>query len=226
MYAWMYCDLEYNGVTPEKCLPYDRCVLFDDNVEWFGDKLIDAAFDLEDGFDLAMVYFNRIDHMGHTYGPKSKEMAEAIMDIDEKLGNLLDFLEAFDLRSETNIIIVSDHGMAPNIPTISQKLTDYVDPELIDKAVDPAIYTMISLKDPSTADQVVASFDAWDGVNAYKKEDIPEHLHFKESEYALDVLAVADLGHKISDSHEYASLFVPPAFERDGYEDGETSITI
>ncbi len=212
MYAWMYCDIPYNNeVVPEKCLPYNEYIVEADDVDWFGDQLFNAAIDLEEGFDLTMVYFNNIDHLGHANGPAGAEVYEGIMQVDEKLGDLFATLDVLDLRSETNIIIVSDHGMVGNIPTKFERLTDYVDGELIDKSVAPGIHTMIALKDTSNADQVVDDLASWEGVDAYKREDIPEHFHYKDSEYALDVLVVASLGHQIADDDAFADSFVPTA---------------
>ncbi|GAA48015.1 ectonucleotide pyrophosphatase/phosphodiesterase family member 5 [Clonorchis sinensis] len=61
--------------------------------------------------DLVLAYFDEPDETGHAYGPESKEVAEVIVELDKALGQLLDGLEARDLRDKVDIILTADHGM-------------------------------------------------------------------------------------------------------------------
>lgn len=53
-----------------------------------------------------IVHFHGIDDQGHTYGPESKQVAEAIREIDHYFGEIRDALP-----SDTLVIAFADHGM-------------------------------------------------------------------------------------------------------------------
>lgn len=58
---------------------------------------------------LITVYFSLVDSAGHSYGPVSDPVKEAVLEIDKELGHL--FSEVAQLDLDVNYIIVSDHGM-------------------------------------------------------------------------------------------------------------------
>ena len=57
------------------------------------------------------LYLSDVDSAGHRYGPRSKEVKEAVFKVDASLRFL--FHKLSHLKEELNIIITSDHGMAP-----------------------------------------------------------------------------------------------------------------
>jgi predicted AlkP superfamily pyrophosphatase or phosphodiesterase len=61
-------------------------------------------------FGVLFIHFGITDGMGHSYGWLSPEQLSVLFRADEALGQLLEELEARNLRSETLIIITSDHG--------------------------------------------------------------------------------------------------------------------
>jgi hypothetical protein len=61
-------------------------------------------------FGVLFVHFPLVDGMGHEYGWLSPEQLSVIRRADEALGLILAELDARNLRSETLIIVSSDHG--------------------------------------------------------------------------------------------------------------------
>lgn len=61
---------------------------------------------------LLMAYFERHDVAAHANGPASPEAMAARSALDGALQRLLDGLQARGLRDSTDVIVVSDHGMA------------------------------------------------------------------------------------------------------------------
>ncbi len=59
---------------------------------------------------LIVSYFSIVDSAGHTYGPNSNEVKQAINDIDFLIGDFVAKI-ATEVPYEVNLIIVSDHGM-------------------------------------------------------------------------------------------------------------------
>lgn len=61
-------------------------------------------------FGLLFIHFGISDGMGHSYGWLSPQQFSTLYRADQALGQLLDELEARNLRSETLIIVTADHG--------------------------------------------------------------------------------------------------------------------
>jgi len=59
-----------------------------------------------------LAYFPGVDHVGHLYGPESAQYAQAVRDVDRQIGRFCEGLIQADLYRRTNLILVSDHGVA------------------------------------------------------------------------------------------------------------------
>lgn len=67
------------------------------------------------------------DNAGHDYGPDSPLLVDQIRNVDDQLAFLLDNLEQQGILGCLDIVVLSDHGMAPTPP--GEKcliLNDYV----------------------------------------------------------------------------------------------------
>ena len=62
--------------------------------------------------DFAALYVSEVDSEGHTHGPDSPEVNEAIARVDLAIGHLIDGLRAAGLWHQTTLVVVSDHGMS------------------------------------------------------------------------------------------------------------------
>jgi len=65
---------------------------------------------------LAALYVEDVDEQGHGFGPGSPQVRAALQQVDAVLGSLFDTLQAHGQLERTNIVIVSDHGMAQVMP--------------------------------------------------------------------------------------------------------------
>ena len=75
---------------------------------------------------LATLYFHAVDTAAHTYGPDSEEARAALVSIDAAIGDLLARLADGGRLAHTNIVLVSDHGMAPVPPGNQVSVGDMV----------------------------------------------------------------------------------------------------
>jgi len=78
--------------------------------------------------DFMTLYFEDVDHAGHTYGPDHEHVGEAIKEVDDAIGYLLQGIH--QRNEEVDIIIVSDHGMTNLDPNRRVFLDDYIKEEL------------------------------------------------------------------------------------------------
>jgi predicted AlkP superfamily pyrophosphatase or phosphodiesterase len=63
--------------------------------------------------DFITLYFEAVDSAGHRSGPQGEATTQAMAQIDQAVGRLVEGLKARALLDQTNLLIVSDHGMAP-----------------------------------------------------------------------------------------------------------------
>jgi predicted AlkP superfamily pyrophosphatase or phosphodiesterase len=105
VYFWP--ESEIIGKTPTYNIPFNKK---DSNKARFTQIIKWLELPAADRPRFIASYFSTVDSAGHHYGPKSKQVAKAIADIDILLGEFLSTL-ATDIDQDINLIIVSDHGM-------------------------------------------------------------------------------------------------------------------
>lgn len=80
----------------------------------------------------ATLYFETVDKYAHAHGPDSPEAHGALRTVDAAIGRLLAGLEAHGALQRTDLIVVSDHGMATVPPGQAIAAEDMVGAELAD----------------------------------------------------------------------------------------------
>ncbi len=125
--SWPGSEAAIQGVRPSQWRVFDSQVTLPDRVDqvlgWLGQSDPQAP-------RLVTLYMEQVDHAGHDHGPESPEYAAAIVEVDTAIGRLLDGLQARGLADDTNIVVVSDHGMA-SVPAGQVIATeDMVDPAI------------------------------------------------------------------------------------------------
>ncbi len=127
IWSWPGSEAAIQGVRPTQWRIYDGSVPLPDRVD---EVLGWVARDDAQAPRLVTLYMENVDHEGHQHGPNSPEYAAAVKDADAAVGRLLDGLQARGIADSTNVIVVSDHGMAlvPEGNTIA--VEDMVDPSL------------------------------------------------------------------------------------------------
>ncbi len=145
--------------------------------------------------------------------------------MDFWLGNFLSALEEAGLREETNVVIVADHGTKDTEGQVTSKVTNFVSGESIEKACDSGSYMHFAVADGFSVDEVVANLSSWEGVDVYKKEDIPDRFAFRDSDLVLDVLLVSQGEELVNQDWAYRQAFMPlPVPGMDGREKKPLSI--
>ncbi|HXF43105.1 MAG TPA: ectonucleotide pyrophosphatase/phosphodiesterase, partial [Pyrinomonadaceae bacterium] len=76
---------------------------------------------------LILMYFSDVDDVGHEFGPDAEETKYAVWDVDRSIARLVEGLTKRGILDKTNIILVSDHGMAAVNPNSAVFFDDYLD---------------------------------------------------------------------------------------------------
>jgi predicted AlkP superfamily pyrophosphatase or phosphodiesterase len=106
---WPGSEADIHGEHPDFWKPYDGAVTPAQRV----DQVL-AWLDLPPARrpSLLTLYFDAVDHAGHTYGPDSPQVDQALRETDAALARLVQGLRQRGLLDRLNLIVLADHGMA------------------------------------------------------------------------------------------------------------------
>lgn len=140
---------------------------------------------------LVNMYFDIVDTQGHRFGIDSKEVNEAIKEVDTKIGELVNGVKALGVKA--NYVIVADHGMAPQDTSRVIQLES-----LIDKASYIAVETgpYAAVEPVTGTDNRVydALLKAHDHMQCMRKEDVPARLAYGENPRVAAIICLAEPG--------------------------------
>jgi predicted AlkP superfamily pyrophosphatase or phosphodiesterase len=158
---------------------------------------------------LVMLYFSAVDSAAHRYGPLAPQTKAAALEVDAAIGRLREGLAA--IGRPTNLIVVSDHGMAATDPTKAVWLDEVADLSgFIEKGDGPqaSLYlrprAKLAKAAPAAAEAPVdAPVDAVKALQAklramsypwraWLRAEIPERLHDSANPRVGDLLIDMD----------------------------------
>ncbi|XP_071089311.1 glycerophosphocholine cholinephosphodiesterase ENPP6-like [Haliotis cracherodii] len=191
-YYWPGSEVEIRGVRPDYWFhykystPYKRRV--DTVVDWFKTKDV----------KIATLYFADPDITGHRFGPDSQEVKDKIKEMDGILGYLVQKLKDNGLDHEINVIVTSDHGMVA-IDNVN-KVVDISDHVYMTKVARVPSYgpMMQILPVEGQGDAIIQSLAGVEHITVYKKEDLPERLHYRNNRRIMPVVIIAEEGWQIT----------------------------
>jgi predicted AlkP superfamily pyrophosphatase or phosphodiesterase len=146
------------------------------------------------------LYFEHVDTAGHDFGRGSKQLAEAVAEVDAHIGRLLDAIDELDLSDEVSVLVVSDHGQASYVnPEASFVLRDHIDPAGLEIVAGGA-YAWIYQEQPDRERAVAvrdAINDSWTNGRAVLRDDAPAEWRVSDSSRYPEIFVVPELGHAV-----------------------------
>ena len=143
------------------------------------------------------LYYSDVDHAGHDFGPGAPQVDSAIARVDSMVGRLVTGLAARGLLDRTNIIVVSDHGMAATPASQLIVLDDHIaltDVDVVDWTPVGAIVPR-----PGKEAEVYAKLKAASPhLQVYRKSEVPERFHFRDHPRITPLVLIADEGWSIT----------------------------
>lgn len=139
------------------------------------------------------LYFSDTDDVGHAFGPDAEETKYAVWTVDGYLERLLKGLRARKIDDKVNLIIVSDHGMAPVYLKQTTYLDDHFDFGLAERILWTGEIVQIFPKEGKT-DAIFSKISKLPHVTCWKKADIPERLHYKQGERVAPIVCSSEEG--------------------------------
>ena len=147
--------------------------------------------------EFVTLYFDTVDSAGHDAGPVGEEIDTALRDVNSHIAMLVDGLEA--LGQPANLVIVSDHGMAP---TSSERVI------ALDELFDSSLYRLVEAgayatfepaegKEAEFRDAILADHEH---MTCWAKENIPARYNYGTHERIPPYFCLPETGWTIARS--------------------------
>ncbi|HEX8299937.1 MAG TPA: ectonucleotide pyrophosphatase/phosphodiesterase [Rubricoccaceae bacterium] len=192
---WPGSEAAIGGVRPSDWKIYDESVSADARVDTVLAWLTRPAATRP---RVVTLYFEEVDHAGHSDGPDAPETVVAIQHVDAAIARLTSGLDA--LGRPVNLVVVSDHGMA----ALSPERVVYLDDAAPRFAAQTENVlwgaTTLVWPQPGRLDSLALALDALDHVEVYRRDapeaagGVPERLHFRDNQRIAPLVLVADEG--------------------------------
>ncbi len=171
---------------------------------------------------LALLYFSAVDHAAHDSGPGSPDARGAVMGVDSAIGRLVGGIAALGLADRVNVIVVSDHGMAPTNAQRVVVLDDYLDPSAFEVA---SISPFLALRPKNgNVPAALAALRRVPHLAVFPRDSTPERWHYRGNPRIADIVGVLDEGW-VAGTREYFARRPPRAHGGEhGYDENAPSM--
>ncbi|RWS00091.1 ectonucleotide pyrophosphatase/phosphodiesterase family member 5-like protein, partial [Dinothrombium tinctorium] len=167
------------------------------------DKTIKLMLDKKTPVNLALVHYDEPEETAQDYGPFSNETKQQIKQVDKLIGYLLDSLSKSNLLNDTNIMIVSDHGMAEvhfeNLIDLS-KITNKSLYRLFGSS--PVFNVLANEGKKDLVYKMLVNASKNNHFVVYKREEVPKEYHYSNHRRILDFVIEAEEGYFFSEKKE------------------------
>jgi alkaline phosphatase D len=187
-YFWVGSEADIQGISPSYWYTYRHDTPYlkrvDQVITWLKKPVSQRP-------GLIFLYFDEPDGIAHRYGPEHRETGDVVTYLDSVLGYLRAELAELEYGDLVNLIVLSDHGMGPISSEKYVNLTEHIKEHWSISLIGGNPVYLIQPAE-GCADSITLALNAVEGVSAWQKEDIPEHLHYGSSPRFPGIVVVAD----------------------------------
>jgi predicted AlkP superfamily pyrophosphatase or phosphodiesterase len=207
---WPGSEAEIAGKRPNYWQAYDKNVVLASRVDTVLSWLDLPAAERPRFITL---YFETVDDAGHDTGINASEMTMALQQVDAALARLVQGLEQRSMRDNTNLVIVSDHGLAQTPAEQIVFLDDAVAIETVD-VITQGQSIGIAAKPEHQASAEAALLGRHAHFSCWRKSEVPAAWHYGKNPRVPPIVCQADVGWTVITKERYAA-------ERDHSSDAE-----
>jgi predicted AlkP superfamily pyrophosphatase or phosphodiesterase len=143
------------------------------------------------------LYFSDVDNAGHSRGPVSEDVRNAVFGADREIGALVSGVQRAGLADRVHYVIVSDHGMAALSADRMIVLDDYIDVGAAD-VVDWSPVLGLSPKDGDVEKLYAALKDRHPALAVYRSHEIPAEYRLAGHPRLPAIVGIAKEGWSIA----------------------------
>ncbi|MBL8261346.1 MAG: alkaline phosphatase family protein [Xanthomonadaceae bacterium] len=190
---WPGSEAEIAGQRPAHYVPFDKSLAPDARVDQVLDWL-DLPTDARPR--LLTLYFDQYDATAHEHGAAAPQSLSALHRIDRALARLRAGLRARGLGDGTDLIVLSDHGMA-DVPSTRMRL---LDERLDGSAYDIVwwgLFTGLQPKPGREAEVERAFVGRHDVYECWRKQDLPRQWRYGTHARIPPIVCQSDVGWRV-----------------------------
>jgi predicted AlkP superfamily pyrophosphatase or phosphodiesterase len=195
---WPGSETLINGRRATYWMTYDDDMSHADRVK----KTLDwLALPEKDRPSFLTVYYADVDSAGHSRGPDSQDVRDAVMKVDRSIGELVAGVQKLGLADRVHYVVVSDHGMAALSPDRMIVLDDYIDVNTVD-VVDWSPILALSPKDGNVDKLYAALKGKHPALEVYRASEIPAAYNLAGHPRLQPIIGIAKEGWFVTSKRE------------------------
>jgi predicted AlkP superfamily pyrophosphatase or phosphodiesterase len=153
------------------------------------------------GASFLTLYFSDVDSAGHSRGPDSEEVREAVARVDASIARLLDGVRSAGLTERVHYVIVSDHGMAPLASDRMILLDSLIDVDTVD-VVDWSPLLGLAPKNGDVEAVYARLKDRHPALAVYRSADLPARYRLAGHPRLPPIVGIADEGWHVASTRD------------------------
>lgn len=192
---WPGSEADIHGRHPDYWKTYDGNVSPDQRV----DQVL-AWLDMPAGErpSFLTLYFDEVDHAGHTFGPDTPQVDDALRSTDAALARLVQELRKRNLLDRINMIVLADHGMA-TVPAKNSVMLDKVIPLTRVDVVSLGVLAGLNPTPGHDFSKIEAQLEKPQRhMTCWDKTRVPARLAYGSNPRVPQLLCLADVGWRIT----------------------------
>ncbi|XP_072226355.1 bis(5'-adenosyl)-triphosphatase enpp4 [Leuresthes tenuis] len=188
---WPGSDVTIGNRTATHFFPYDPDVTFQQRIGNVTNWMLGNG--KEEGVMFAALYWEEPDRSGHAFGPDNTTvMTKVLKEVDDNVGLLMLELKRTGLWGRVNLLVTSDHGMAQCSAERLIRLDDCLHPDNYTLVDLTPVAALIPNTDPEAVFNLLSKCHP--NMTAYLKKEIPDRLHYQNSERIQPIILIAEEG--------------------------------
>lgn len=187
---WPGSEAEIQGMRPSEWREFDGNISPQERTQTVLDWLKRPA---DQRPRLITMYFQGPDSAAHKFGIDAPETVRAMKAVDGAMARLIEGIRELGLEKQVNLVIVGDHGMTELSPDRTVVLANLLDLEKVQIDFSGPVAGLRPLG--ITAGELYEKLAARpEHFKVYRREEVPERLHFRDNPRIPDVIMIADEG--------------------------------
>ena len=211
-FFWPGSEAAIKGVSPTFWKPYERNVppevQVDTALAWLGrtDSLRPR---------LIAIYVSLVDDSSHDAGPWGAGTGAAVARADSVIGRLLEGIRRLRIEPSTNVVILSDHGMAYTPADHRVTIDEYLKPASLEISyLSP--FLLVRPRDGNVA-RTLAILRRVPHLSVHHRDSVPERWRYRGNPRILPIVGAMDDGWVLRQRPSRPST-APPQLGAHGYD--------
>ena len=188
-FYWVGSEAPVKGTYPSRWKKYDHHFQYEARVDTVISWL---SLPEKERPRLITWYYPEPDEVGHNTGPESDKTRIKLEYLDSLIGDFRQKLATLPIADQVNIIVTADHGMTQISGDKWIYFEDYIQPTWLDTSLGSTPVWMFDVK-AGFEDSVYINLNRAEHLNVWKKDSIPDTLHYGKNSRVMDIVATPDL---------------------------------